>query len=130
MQLAMPAIAICALPVVPAPPTTMPRMPPLSLVEAMTALDGFPVSFASLFCVVPVDAALAISNNAALDPPKSRLLPSAPEMVGVVSVGLEIEGLVARTTLPLPVVALPVGVPVNTGLDSVGVDIVGLDSVA
>src|SRR2546428_3052697 len=35
-------------------------------------------------------------------------------------------GLVARTTLPVPVVALPAGVPVKDGLESVGEDIVGL----
>src|SRR5207244_6720134 len=56
--------------------------------------------------------------------PRSRLPPSAPDSVGVVMVGL-----LARTTLPVPVVALPVGVPVIVGLEIVGVDSVGLEIV-
>lgn len=94
-------MAICALPVVPAPPTTMPMMPFESDVAAMTALDGLPVSFASLLAVVPVALAFAISKSNAFDDPTLRLPPSAPEIVGVVSVGL-----LAKTTLPLPVVPL------------------------
>src|SRR3989442_12712519 len=35
-------------------------------------------------------------------------------------------GLVDRTTLPVPVVALPVGVPVIVGLEIVGLEIVGV----
>src|SRR2546426_12138768 len=92
-----------------------------SLVVAITAVDGAPVSFASLLSVVPVVVSLAISNSAAFVAPRSRFPPSAPDSVGVVMVGL-----VASTTLPVPVVALPVGVPVIVGLESVGVDSVGL----
>src|SRR2546425_12686767 len=117
----MPAMAICALPVVPAPPTTMPTMPFVSLVAAITAVDGAPVSLASLLTVVPVVVSLAISNSVAFVAPRSRFPPSAPEIVGVVMVGL-----VARTTLPVPVVALPVGVPVIVGLEIVGAERVGL----
>src|SRR2546426_12127614 len=124
MQLATPAMAICALPVVPAPPTTTPTIPFVSLVAAITAVDGAPVSLASLLTVVPVVVSLAISNSVAFVVPKSRFPPSAPDSVGVVMVGL-----VARTTLPVPVVALPVGVPVIVGLEIVGVDIVGLEMV-
>src|SRR5256886_7123622 len=123
-QRATPAMAIWALPVVPAPPTTTPRMPLVSLVAAITAVDGAPVSFASLLSVVPVVVSLAISNSAAFVGPRSRFPPSAPDSVGVVIVGL-----VARTTLPVPVVALPVGVPVIVGLESVGVDSVGFEIV-
>src|SRR2546428_743616 len=114
-------MAIWALPVVPAPPTTTPRMPLVSLVAAITAVDGAPVSFASLLSVVPVVVSLAISNSAAFVAPRSRFPPSAPDSVGVVIVGL-----VARTTLPVPVVALPVGVPVIVGLEIVGLEIVGV----
>src|SRR5467141_3827453 len=117
-------MAICALPVVPAPPTTTPPIPFVSLVAAITTVDGAPVSFASLLTVVPVVVSLAISNSVAFVVPRSRLPPSAPESVGVVMVGL-----VARTTLPVPVVALPVGVPVIVGLEIVGVDSVGLEIV-
>src|SRR2546425_635420 len=99
----------------------MPRMPLVSLVAAITAVEGAPVSLASLFTVVPVLLALAISNSVAFVGPRSRLPPNAPEIVG-----FEIVGLVARTTLPVPVVALPVGVPVIVGLESVGVVMVGL----
>src|SRR5438128_12610222 len=113
-------MAICALPVVPAPPTTRPTMPFVSLVAAITTVDGAPVSFASLLTVVPVVVSLAISNSVAFVVPRSRFPPSAPDSVGVVMVGL-----VARTTLPVPVVALPVGVPVIVGLEIVGVDSVG-----
>ena len=87
----------------------------------MTAVDGAPVNLASLLTVVPVVPALAISNNVAFAAPRSRFPPSAPEIVGVVMVGL-----VARTTLPVPVVALPVGVPVIVGLEIVGAEMVGL----
>src|SRR5437016_14372210 len=117
-------MAICALPVVPAPPTTTPTTPFASVIAAMTTVDGAPVSFASLLTVVPVVVSLAISNSVAFVVPRSRLPPSAPDSVGVVMVGL-----VARTTLPVPVVALPVGVPVIVGLEIVGVDSVGLDVV-
>src|SRR3989454_5372611 len=117
-------MAIWALPVVPAPPTTTPRMPLVSLVVAITAVDGAPVSFASLLSVVPVVVSLAISNSAAFVAPRSRFPPSAPDSVGVVMVGLA-----ASTTLPVPVVALPVGVPVMVGLDIVGLDSVALDTV-
>src|SRR2546425_12438282 len=108
-------MAICALPVVPAPPTTTPTMPFVSLVAAITTVDGAPVSFASLLTVVPVVVSLAISNSVAFVVPRSRFPPRAPDSVGVVMVGL-----VARTTLPVPLVALPVGVPVIVGLESVG----------
>ena len=47
-------MAICAFPVVPAPPITIPISPDVSLVEASTAFEGAPVSFASLLTVVPV----------------------------------------------------------------------------
>src|SRR3989442_4145762 len=114
-------MAICALPVGPVPPTTMPRMALVSLVAAITAVEGAPVSLASLLTVVPVGVSLAISNSVAFVAPRSRLPPSAPEIVGVVIVGL-----VARTTLPVPVVALPVGVPVIVGLEIVGAEMVGL----
>ena len=87
--------------VVPAPPTTIPTMPLTSDVAAITAVEGAPVSFASLFTVVPVELAFAIWKRAAFDVPRSKLPPSAPEIVGVVNVGLA-----ARTTLPLPVVPL------------------------
>ena len=70
-------------------------MPLTSEVEAITAVDGAPVSFASLFSVVPVETAFVISLTIALLVPKSRLLPSAPVIVGLVIVGL-----VARTTAP------------------------------
>src|SRR6267143_1221923 len=123
-QPATPAMAICALPEVPAPPTTIPTIPLVSLVAAITALDGAPVSFASWLSVVPVVVSLAISNSAAFVVPRSRLPPRAPDSVGVVMVGL-----VARTTLPVPVVALPVGVPVIVGLEIVGVDSVGFEIV-
>src|SRR5438128_11604319 len=96
-------------------------MPFVSLVAAITAVEGAPVSLASLFTVVPVLLALAISNSVAFVVPRSRLPPNAPEIVGVVIVGL-----VARTTLPVPVVALPVGVPVIVGLEIVGAERVGL----
>src|SRR5207253_421105 len=96
-------------------------MPFVSVVAAMTAVDGAPVNLASLLTVVPVVPALAISNTVAFAVPRSRLSPSAPEIVGVVMVGL-----VASTTLPVPVVALPVGVPVIVGLEIVGVVIVGV----
>src|SRR2546425_5319196 len=114
-------MAICALPVVPAPPTTTPTMPFASVVAAMTAVDGAPVSLASLLTVVPVVVSLAISNSVAFVAPRSRFPPSAPDSVGVV-----MDGLVARTTLPVPVVALPVGVPVIVGLEIVGAEMVGL----
>ena len=120
-QLATPAMAICALPVVPAPPTTTPTIPFVSVVAAITTVDGAPVSFASLLTVVPAVVSLAISNSVAFVVPRSRLPPSAPDSVGVVMVGL-----VARTTLPVPVVALPVGVPVIVGLEIVGAEMVGL----
>src|SRR2546430_1403158 len=99
----------------------MPTMPLVSVVAAITAVEGAPVSFATLFTVVPVVPSLAISNNVALVAPRLRLPPSAPEIVGVVMVAF-----VARTTLPVPVVALPVGVPVIVGLEIVGAAIVGL----
>src|SRR5438128_12047848 len=99
-------------------------MPFVSLVAAITAVEGAPVSLASLFTVVPVLLALAISNSVAFVVPRSRLPPNAPEIVGVVIVGL-----VARTTLPVPVVALPVGVPVIVGFEIVGLEIVGLEIV-
>src|SRR2546425_12246582 len=99
----------------------MPTMPLTSVVAAMTAVEGAPVNLASLLTVVPVAPAFAISNTVAFAVPRSRLPPITPEIVGVVIVGL-----VARTTLPLPVVALPPGVPVNDGLESDGEEIVGL----
>src|SRR5207302_2855772 len=105
-------------------PTTTPTMPFASVIAAMTTVDGAPVNLASLLTVVPVVPALAISNNVAFAAPRSRLPPSAPDSVGVVMVGL-----VARTTLPVPVVALPVGVPVIVGLEIVGADSVGLEIV-
>src|SRR3989441_754105 len=114
-------MAIRALPVVPAPLTTTPTMPLVSLVAAITTVDGAPVSFASLLTVVPVVVSLAISNSVAFVVPRSRFPPSAPDSVGVVMVGL-----VARTTLPVPVVALPIGVPVIVGLEIVGAEMVGL----
>src|SRR5947209_6500321 len=96
-------------------------MPFVSVVAAITAVEGAPVNLASLFTVVPVVPALAISNRVAFAVPRSRFPPSAPE-----SVGVEMVGLVARTTLPVPVVALPPGVPVKDGLESDGEEIVGL----
>src|SRR3989441_13196340 len=114
-------MAFCALRVFPAPPTTTPTMPFVSLVDAITTVDGAPVSFASLLTAVSVVVSLAISNSVAFIVPRSRLPPSAPDSVGVVMVGL-----VARTTLPVPVVALPVGVPVIVGLEIVGAEMVGL----
>src|SRR5207253_3067199 len=96
-------------------------MPFASVIAAMTTVDGAPVNLASLLTVVPVVPALAISNNVAFAAPRSRLPPSAPDSVGVVMVGL-----LARTTLPVPVVALPVGVPVIVGFEIVGLEIVGV----
>src|SRR2546426_4049714 len=121
MQLATPAMAICALPVVPAPPTTTPTMPFVSLVAAITTVDGAPVSFASLLTVVPVVVSLAISNSVAFVVPRSRFPPRAPDSVGVVMVGLE-----ARTTVPVPVVALQGGVAEIGGLEFAGVGMLGL----
>src|SRR4051812_17165511 len=105
----------------------MPTIPFVSVVAAITAVDGAPVSLANLFTVVPVLPAFAISISVAFAVPRSRLLPSAPEILGVDNAGLEIVGLVARTTLPLPVVALPPGVPLKEGLEMDGEEIVGLD---
>src|SRR3989442_4399994 len=96
-------------------------MPFVSVVPAITAVEGAPVNLASLFTVVPVVQALAISNRVVFAVPRSRFPTCAPEMVGVVIVGV-----VARTTLPLPVVALPPGVPVKDGLERDGEEIVGL----
>src|SRR3989442_238309 len=95
-------------------------MPRTSVVAAITAVEGAPVSFASLLRVVPVAPALAISLRVAFGP-RFRLEPRTPEMVGVVIVGL-----VARTMLPVPVVALPPGAPLKLGLEIVGLATVGL----
>jgi hypothetical protein len=54
------------------------------------------MSFASRFRVVPVLLAFGTSMTVAFAVPRSRLPPNAPEIVGVVIVGL-----VARTMLPL-----------------------------
>src|ERR1051326_4495002 len=82
MQPATPVLAICALPVVPAPPTTMPAMPFVSVVAEITAVDGAPVSFASLFAVVPVTPSLAISRTRDFALPRSTFPPRAPVIVG------------------------------------------------
>src|SRR6185437_10168134 len=56
-----------ALPVVPAPPTTMPTAPDVDAAVVITAADGAPVSEANLLTVVPVTPAFAISERIALD---------------------------------------------------------------
>src|SRR5205807_8472587 len=83
-----------------------------------------PVCFASLLTVVPVVVSLAISNSVAFVLPRSRFPPSALD-----SFAARRSSDLARTTLPVPVVALPVGVPVIVGLEIVGVDSVGLEIV-
>src|SRR5215475_13725169 len=85
-QLATPEIAINALPDVPAPPTTIPTAPLVSVGDVVTA--EAPASLASLLTVVPTMKAFAISKATALVVPRSRLPPRAPEIVGVVIVGL------------------------------------------
>ena len=71
----------------------------MSVVAAVTAVEGAPVNFTSLLTVVPVTPAFATSMTTALAVPRSRLPPRAPEIVGVVRVGP-----VARTIKPLPLV--------------------------
>ena len=65
------------------------------------AVDGAPVSFASLLTVVPVAPAFKISMTMERLVPRLRFPPSAPDMTGVVIVGL-----VAKTIEPVPVVPL------------------------
>jgi hypothetical protein len=62
----MPRRAIWALPLVPAPPTTMPIAPAVSEVDVTMALDGAPVSLASLLTVVPVVVSFVTSIETAL----------------------------------------------------------------
>jgi hypothetical protein len=77
--------------------TSIPTAPLVSVVVVVTAKAL--ASLASLLTAVPMMMAFAISNATARVVPKSRLPPRAPEIVGVVIVGL-----VLSTTELLPVV--------------------------
>ena len=79
------------MPVVPAPPITTPTTPPVSVVAAISAVLGAPVSLASALTVVPVDEALATSIT-------TDLL--------VTSIGSELETMVPLSVKALTAMAL------------------------
>src|SRR6185369_7848625 len=76
-QATVPIKVICALPVMPAPPTTTPTTEPflLSVVAATIAVDGAPVNLASLLTVVPVAPSLATEITGE---PSERVPPVTP----------------------------------------------------
>src|SRR5205814_2271483 len=110
-QLAVPIRAICALPLVPAPPTTTPAAPAVSEVAVMIAFEGAPVSFASLLTAVPVVVSFVTSIATAL---VARSIP--PEKVRAVEQEAErlSERSVDRSPPPLRHVPAVICRPVPT----------------